>query len=115
MTFRPVGSSRPLRVVLAGVFALALATATGSALGPPRAPHFTFVFPNEAAGTSLDGRLLLLLSTDPSDEPRMQVGLSYKTQMVFGFDLDGFPSPSARTGIPGRRRRVRRLPPAIPA
>lgn len=37
----------------------------------------------------LDGRLLLIVSTDPSAEPRMQVDDTPNTQMVFGIDVDG--------------------------
>ncbi|MGA2096209.1 MAG: hypothetical protein ABSH39_07915, partial [Candidatus Acidiferrum sp.] len=50
--------------------------------------HFVFTFPKAPSGTALNGRLLLLLSTDPSAEPRMQINLSEKTQMVFGFDVE---------------------------
>jgi hypothetical protein len=50
--------------------------------------HFTFTFPKAGPGTALDGRLLLLLSTDPSAEPRNQINLSEKTQLVFGFDME---------------------------
>ena len=35
--------------------------------------------------------MLLLLSTDPSAEPRMQISLSPNTQMVFGVDVDALP------------------------
>ncbi len=38
----------------------------------------------------LDGRLLLLLSNDPSDEPRMQIDDTLKSQMVFGVTVDGW-------------------------
>jgi hypothetical protein len=39
----------------------------------------------------LDGRVLLLLSTDPSTEPRFQVSdISLKTQQVFGIDVLGW-------------------------
>ncbi len=37
----------------------------------------------------LDGRVLLLLSTDPSAEPRMQINDSPRSQMVFGTTVDG--------------------------
>jgi hypothetical protein len=37
----------------------------------------------------LDGRLLLLLSNDPSAEPRMQIDLSPRTQNIFGTTIDG--------------------------
>ena len=37
----------------------------------------------------LDGRMLLLLSTDPSDEPRNQINDTPRTQIVFGTTVDG--------------------------
>jgi hypothetical protein len=37
----------------------------------------------------LDGRLLLLLSNDSSDEPRMQINDTPRSQNVFGVTLDG--------------------------
>jgi hypothetical protein len=37
----------------------------------------------------IDGRLLLLLSNDPSAEPRMQISLGANTQNIFGLTLDG--------------------------
>ncbi len=50
---------------------------------------FEIAFPSERSAQPLDGRLLLLLSTDPSEEPRMQINISPNTQMVFGIDVDG--------------------------
>jgi len=47
-------------------------------------------FPAARSATSLDGRLLLLLSNDPSEEPRMQVDDTPKSQMVFGLTVDGW-------------------------
>src|SRR5262245_31701951 len=38
--------------------------------------------------TPIDGRLLLLLSTDASEEPRFQINDSLKTQIVFGLDVE---------------------------
>jgi len=55
---------------------------------PPAAPRFMVSFSGERSAQPLDGRILLLLSTDASGEPRMQIGISYKTQMVFGLDVD---------------------------
>jgi hypothetical protein len=52
-------------------------------------PKFEIAFPRERSAQPLDGRLLLLLSTDPSEEPRMQINISPNTQMVFGIDVDG--------------------------
>jgi hypothetical protein len=49
-------------------------------------------FPASASPEALDGRLLLLLSTDPSAEPRFQVNDTNvaKSQQVFGIDVDGW-------------------------
>jgi hypothetical protein len=52
-------------------------------------PKFEITFPRERSAQPLDGRLLLLLSADPSEEPRMQINISPNTQMVFGIDVDG--------------------------
>jgi hypothetical protein len=46
--------------------------------------------PASLASKPLDGRLLLLFSTDPSTEPRFQISDSPKTQIVFGSDVDQF-------------------------
>ena len=45
--------------------------------------------PSERAVAALDGRMLLMLSTDASDEPRFQIGDSATTQQIFGVDVDG--------------------------
>ena len=37
----------------------------------------------------LDGRLLVMLSTDPKTEPRFQIADGPETQLVFGIDVDG--------------------------
>jgi hypothetical protein len=52
------------------------------------APKFSISFPKERSAMPLDGRLLLLLSTDSSAEPRRQIDDTPKTQMVFGIDVD---------------------------
>jgi hypothetical protein len=52
------------------------------------APVFHISFPAERSDAPLDGRLLLLLSTDSSAEPRLQIDESLKTQLVFGIDVD---------------------------
>jgi hypothetical protein len=77
-----------LRALLQGILALALAA---SALGAQQAPsyRFTVSFTNELSAEPLDGRLLLVLSTDPSAEPRLQVSNSMRTQILFGLDVDG--------------------------
>jgi len=56
-----------------------------------QAPGYRFAvsFPAAQSATALDGRLLLVLSTDGSAEPRLQISNTSKTQMVFGLDVDG--------------------------
>jgi hypothetical protein len=65
------------------VFATALLATTALAV-----PKFRISFPQERSAMPLDGRLLLLLSTDFSAEPRMQIDDTPKTQIVFGIDVD---------------------------
>ncbi|HVZ82381.1 MAG TPA: hypothetical protein VG893_01810, partial [Terracidiphilus sp.] len=54
------------------------------------AQTFTVTFPRERSSKPLDGRLLLLLSTDPSDEPRNQINDTPRSQIVFGITMDGW-------------------------
>jgi hypothetical protein len=54
------------------------------------AQSFSVTFPKEVSAQPLDGRLLLLLSTDPSDEPRNQIDDTPRSQMVFGLTVDGW-------------------------
>lgn len=61
------------------------------------APVFHIAFPAERSAAPLDGRLLLLLSTDPAVEPRMQIDSSLKTQQVFGIDVDALRPGEAAT------------------
>jgi len=52
-------------------------------------PQFSISFSQQKSDKPLDGRMLLLLSTDPSEEPRMQINDTPRSQMVFGIDVDG--------------------------
>ena len=54
------------------------------------AQSFSVTFPKSLGAQPLDGRLLLLLSTDPSDEPRNQIDDTPHTQMIFGLTVDGW-------------------------
>jgi hypothetical protein len=49
----------------------------------------TVSFPASLSAQALDGRMLLIFSNDPSDEPRMQVDDTPKSQVVFGVTVDG--------------------------
>lgn len=48
------------------------------------APRFEISFPSTRSTAPLDGRILLILSTDASEEPRMQINDTPATQIVFG-------------------------------
>ena len=50
----------------------------------------TVRFPAASSAKPLDGRLLLVLSNDPSAEPRMQIDVTPKSQMIFGLTVDGW-------------------------
>jgi hypothetical protein len=67
------------------------ATALTLALSLPlmSAPRFSVSFPKSQSTAAIDGRLLLVVSTDPSAEPRMQVDDTPKSQMIFGVDVEG--------------------------
>ena len=54
------------------------------------AQSFNVSFPKELSAQPLDGRLLLVLSTSAGDEPRNQVDISPRTQIVFGITVDGW-------------------------
>jgi hypothetical protein len=50
---------------------------------------FTVSFPAERSAAAIDGRMLLLLSTNTDAEPRFQISDGPSTQLVFGVDVDG--------------------------
>src|SRR3970040_1909353 len=51
--------------------------------------RFAVSFPAGRSPEPPDGRLLLLISKDPSNEPRFQIVTGPKTQVAFGIDVDG--------------------------
>jgi hypothetical protein len=79
---------RTLAAFLLAVSCIALAQPqTGS--GSSSSPRFSVSFTNGGSNKALDGRVFLLLSTDPSDEPRMQIDDSPQSQLIFGVDVEG--------------------------
>ena len=50
--------------------------------------RFAISFPETSSNEPLDGRVLLLVSTDNSKEPRFQINEDLNTQQVFGVDVD---------------------------
>ncbi|HUG53202.1 MAG TPA: hypothetical protein VMR21_06355 [Vicinamibacteria bacterium] len=78
----------PAAFLLLGLGVLALPLAVRSA--GPAAPRIAVRLAPEVAGEPLDGRLLLLFSTDESQEPRFQIQDGPKSQQVFGTDVEGW-------------------------
>ena len=78
-------------------------------------PRFEISFPATLDKGPLDGRLLLLISTNTQDEPRFQINEDLNTQQVFGVDVDGWKSGEIKIvdqqafGYP--RRSLSDLPP----
>ena len=51
--------------------------------------EFDISFPVRVSKDAIDGRVLLLLSTNNEKEPRFQISEDLSTQQVFGVDVDG--------------------------
>ncbi len=58
---------------------------------------FEISFSNQQSEEPLDGRLLLMISTDDRREPRFQISDGANSQLIFGIDVDGLkPGEHAR-------------------
>ncbi len=55
----------------------------------PAAPAFTVTLADSLADKPLDGRLLILISTNNEKEPRFQITDGPATQQVYGMDVEG--------------------------
>jgi len=55
---------------------------------PPGQLRFAISFPAARSQAPLDGRMLLLFSTDATAEPRFQISDGPRTQLVFGIDVE---------------------------
>ena len=98
MPLRRIHLAAPL--LAAAVLAVPL-TARSAA---PSGPRFTVRTAPGLAEAPLDGRLLLLVSKDESQEPRFQIEDGPKSQQAFGIDVDGWTpgTPAAfEPGVPG--------------
>ncbi|MCZ6810460.1 MAG: hypothetical protein O7D97_00525, partial [Planctomycetota bacterium] len=51
--------------------------------------RFGLSFPEERSQAPLDGRMLLVISTNVDQEPRFQINDGPETQLIFGIDVDG--------------------------
>ena len=84
--------------------ALLLTSLTAPLAAAPPGPRFAVSFPGGQGQEPLDGRLLLMISTDDKAEPRFQIDDGPGTQLVFGIDVDGWkPGEEAvfDAGVPG--------------
>lgn len=90
------------RIAVAGVIACALAAAAACATNAKAAGHLRIAlsYASSLGTSSGDGRMLLLLSTDPAQEPRFQITDNDRTQQVFGIDVDGL-KPGAEAIVDG--------------
>jgi hypothetical protein len=59
--------------------------------------RFEISYPESASKDALDGRLLLLISTNNESEPRLQISEDLTTQQVFGIDVDAWKAGETKT------------------
>ena len=59
---------------------------------PDSSVNYTITIAEDLIETPLDGRLMLLISTNDDTEPRFQVSDNPGTQLVYGMDVDGMAS-----------------------
>lgn len=63
-----------------------------------QSPNFAVSYAKSVAGAQpLDGRLYVVLSTNPADEPRHQINDGADSQILFGVDVDGLKPGQAVT------------------
>jgi hypothetical protein len=86
------------RAVILSILAIVAIMGAVCPAGAATATVFSVSFPKTRSDKPLDGRILLILSTDASEEPRMQINDTPKTQIIFGIDVDGM--------LPGQTRIV---------
>jgi len=76
------------RVALALVSAAALGWVLAACAQAPGGPRFQISFTSDQSAEPLDGRLLLMVSTDDGAEPRFQIADGPETQVAFGIDVE---------------------------
>ena len=88
---RPTNHVRALSASLALGLVAAFSLAPAAAQAPAPTLRFEVTYPAGLGTGPFDGRVLLLISTDDSAEPRFQISdTSLNSQQVFGVDVDGF-------------------------
>ena len=90
-------TSAARRLSVAALFAAALGVVLAACAQAPAGPRFEIAFPSELSAEPLDGRLLLMISTDDGAEPRFQIADGPETQVAFGVDVEGLAPGQAAT------------------
>jgi len=88
---KPKASSRiPFMapIILASLALIIAANHCSTTQTPAARIKFAISFPQEQSKTPLDGRVLLIISTNDSNEPRLQINDGANTQLIFGVDVD---------------------------
>lgn len=70
------------------IFLLGLSCQTEKT-SPVRKLRFGISFTQDLSKEALDGRMLLMISTDNNNEPRFQISDGPSTQLIFGIDVEG--------------------------
>jgi hypothetical protein len=85
------GQRRSISVAGRVAAAISLAAAVPACQATPRHQPLVFrvTMPKARRAVPTDGRLLIVLSKDPSREPRMQIAQNANTQQVFGINVEG--------------------------
>ena len=84
---------RILLVAILALFTLAQCSKTG-----PPGPVFHVEFSDSVSSQTLDGRLLVILSTDSTAEPRFQIEDGPNTQLIWGIDVENME--------PGKKKKI---------
>lgn len=106
-----------ISVLLTVLFALAILPLKGQPRDEGRSSklRFSISFTPQGSREPLDGRMLLLISSDNSKEPRFQITEDPNTQQVFGVDVDGLKPGQevviAATVLGYPRKSIAELPP----
>jgi len=82
---------------VAALSATALGVVLAACAQAPAGPRFEIAFTGELSAEPLDGRLLLMISTDDGAEPRFQIADGPQTQVAFGVDVEGLAPGQAAT------------------
>jgi len=81
-------SGRSRAIVIATIVGFVVLAFVYSSEAATNSARFSISFSRSQSDQPIDGRVLLLLSNDSSEEPRMQINDTLRSQMVFGMDVE---------------------------